>query len=355
MIALLPVIGAATPSLTLVAIEKLRVVVRRRREGQRGQQRVDVGDTIGFLGSALAYVVMQMTQCVLLLVYLWWKHPHEKGTWPGLRQPAWEKVLQWEPLKEYASLGSGGMLSQSEWIYWEAIGLIVGKLGVTEFSAHSIAVQSINVLNITAFPLGIALAIRMGLRLSQPGGKRVIRQTQMMVFVTMIITVGMFGLLSLLVGLCRETIFALFTTEPIVIHLVRSMWWKVCVFNMNISIFAMLAGVGVGLGKQWTLGVVNVFFMWVVGVPATYIATVDLGGGLDAAWTWINVPYLIINLVLLTIFVKTDWFDIHDQIMTGEICQDPEKCPAITTSTSSISESTLLLTSSETKFKELYV
>jgi hypothetical protein len=31
---------------------------------------------------------------------------------------------------DYITLGMGGMFAQSEWIFWEAIGLVIGLLGV---------------------------------------------------------------------------------------------------------------------------------------------------------------------------------------------------------------------------------
>lgn len=282
-------------------------------------------DSFGFLGSSMAYVTFQSTQCILLVVYLYWKQPHVAATWPGLGLNSWKKAIQWKPLKEFASLGCGGMLSQSEWIYWEALGLIVGKLGVLELTAHTIPIQAINVLNITAFPLGTALAIRMGLNLSQTGGSKIVQHTQKVVVVAVMMTVAVFGLLTILMGLYQESIFSLFTTEPNVIALVQKLWWKVCLFNMNISIFAMLAGVGVGLGKQWSLGAVNFFFLWVFGVPAAYFATITLEGGLDAAWTCMNISYLTINVALLVLFSKADWLGIHEKIVAGEICLDPQQ------------------------------
>jgi hypothetical protein len=38
---------------------------------------------------------------------------------------------------------AGGVLAQSEWVFWEALGLIVGKLGVVALSTHTIPSQVI--------------------------------------------------------------------------------------------------------------------------------------------------------------------------------------------------------------------
>jgi Na+-driven multidrug efflux pump len=102
--------------------------------------------------------------------------------------------------------------------------------------------------------------------------------------------------------------YSFFTTEPEVIALVKHIWWKVCVFGVKCSVFAQLIGMVTGLGMQWYLGSVNFFFLY--GLHVTCYSTITLGGGLEAAWTCINVPYVLMNLTLLGIFFFTDWYKI---------------------------------------------
>jgi Na+-driven multidrug efflux pump len=104
--------------------------------------------------------------------------------------------------------------------------------------------------------------------------------------------------------------------------LAESVWWKVCTFNFNVSIFALLCGVATGLGMQWTLGAVNFFFLWIFGIPVTYYFALLRGGGLDAAWTWIDVPYACMHLSLLVIFVTADWHKEKDKIQERNVA-DP--------------------------------
>jgi multidrug resistance protein, MATE family len=98
-------------------------------------------ELMGFLGSAMCYVLVQASQATLLLCYLWWKEPHDVRTWPGFG--SWRGVTKWRPMMEYLHLGAGGILAQSEWVFWEALGLVVGMVGVVEMSAHAIANQTI--------------------------------------------------------------------------------------------------------------------------------------------------------------------------------------------------------------------
>ncbi len=99
---------------------------------------------MGFLGSAMCFVLFQASQAILLLCYIWWKQPHDSRTWPGFSR--WRLAMQWKPMMEYLHLGAGGILAQSEWVFWEALGLVVGMVGVLELSAHTIPNQTIMVL-----------------------------------------------------------------------------------------------------------------------------------------------------------------------------------------------------------------
>jgi MATE family multidrug resistance protein len=263
-------------------------------------------DKFGFLGSALAYVCFQASEAILILLYLWWKRPHIASTWPGLR--CWRDALKYEPMMEYLYLGAGGMFAQSEWIYWEALGLIIGRLGVLPLSVHTIPNQVIMTMCMAPFAIGIALAIRMGVTIT-----RSVRHAKKIVTATLLLSTLVFGVASVILYFQSERVFAIFTKEEEIIAQAQSIWLKVCIFNFNVAIFGVNSGISTGLGMQWTLGAINFVFLWVFGLPVTYYFALIRGGGLDAAWTWINVPYTCMNASLLAVFVSTNWHAVKDK------------------------------------------
>lgn len=89
---------------------------------------------------------------------------------------------------------------------------------------------------------------------------------------------------------------------------------QVTLFNLNLALFGMLWGVATGLGLQWTLGMINVSFLWIFGVPVTYYCALVRGGGLTSVWTWINFPYIGMNISLIAIFVCADWNRVRTKI-----------------------------------------
>ena len=295
----------------------------------------------GFLGSAIAYVIFQVSQCVLLLAYLYHKQPHHSNTWPGLSIPILkEAICQYEPMMEYIHLGCGGILTQSEWIYWEAMGIIVGNLGVLELSVHTIPNQVIMALCMAPFGCGLALAIRMGVKITSVDDG--VKQVQYMSTAVAILSTGLFGIvISIFMYTQSHWLFRMFTNDEDVLELAQSIWWKVCLFNTNIALFASLMGTAIGLGMQWTLGMINLGYLWIFGVPITYYFAVMNGGGLHAVWTWMNVPYACMNATLLLIFVFKDWYKVQEKIQE----KDPSSSSSSSTTTKSLMGSPRLGTS----------
>ena len=265
---------------------------------------------MGFVGSAVAYVIFQAAQALSLLFYVYWIQPHEARTWPGFSREFVASALEWSQMKEFLNLGLGGIVAQCEWIFWEAVGLVVGKLGVVALSVHTIPNQTIMAFCMVPFSFGTALAIRMGISLPIS----VIR-TQYIVAATVVFSTILFGLFSIAVYVYRDAIVGLFTTDDDVKELAEIVWPKVSLFNLNVSVFGVKVGIATGLGKQWPLGIINFVNLWLFGLPVMYYTGIILDQGLDAVWFWMNAPYLSMNLTLIGLFVFTDWNQVREQIL----------------------------------------
>jgi MATE family multidrug resistance protein len=291
--------------------------------------------SMGFLGSAVAYVLFQASQATFLLLYLCLKQPHHPQTWPGLKN--WKQAMKMKPMMEFLHLGAGGILSQSEWIFWEALGLIVGQLGIVPLSVHTIPNQTIMAFCMIPFSFGVALAIRMGVSLPIS-----VQRTQWIVLTAAASSVVFFGIVSIVVYTCSGLIIAVFTADFQVKELAHAIWFKVCLFNFNVSIFGILVGIATGLGKQWTLGVINLVWLWVFGIPVIYYTSILQDGGLQSTWTWINVPYFAMNVCLMILFMTTDWYKVQAKIKERQgkehnsIIDGAEMEPAHPTETSSL-------------------
>lgn len=283
--------------------------------------------SFGFVGSAYAYVVFHASQAILLVFYLWWKEPYDKDTWPGFQ--CWrEAIFQYKPMMEFIHLGLGGMFAQSEWIFWEAIGLVIGLLGVVPLSVHTIPNQMTQLLCLAPFSAGTAVAIRIGhtLPLDVNHAKRI-------ALTCISLTTAFFVLVNVGVYILSDWIIGLFTKDEEVMELANAVWWKVCVFNTSLALFGAHCGVANGLGMQWTLAGANIFWLWVVGLPAIYYMAYIREGGVECAWSWINFPYLGMNSCLIVAYATTDWQKVADKIQedgdAGIEGNTPESIPLV--------------------------
>ena len=108
-----------------------------------------------------------------------------------------------------------------------------------------------------------------------------VKQTQLIVIGTIIFSTILFGIISIGVYVYRKHIIAVFPQDDDVIVLAELIWTKVTLFNINISIFTVLAGIATGLDQQWTLRIINFVFFWVIGLPTIYYKAVLLNGNLN--------------------------------------------------------------------------
>jgi MATE family multidrug resistance protein len=267
--------------------------------------------SIGFVGSAISIVLYQTSEIAMLACYLAWKRPHHEGTWPGLQ--AWPEALAPKPFRAYLRLAGGGILASSEWWYWELVTFLIGTLGVIPLSVHTVPTQVIMVSFMLPIGIGIALSIRLGLTLPHS-----ITRAKRLVVGCFLVSTLIFAAFSILMFTYREAIFRVFVSDEDVLAGCDRIWWKVTVYFFSIGVFGINCGIATGLGMQWTLGVVNTFFLWVIGLPALSYFAIVRGGGVDTAWALIYPPYILINIVLMVAFYLADWRKIQTDIRKRE-------------------------------------
>lgn len=266
--------------------------------------------SMGFVGSAVAFVIFEASQALTLVFYLWWNQPHDSRTWPGISRESILSTLEWKRMNEFIHLGMGGLVAQCEWVFWEAIGLVAGKVSVLALSVQTIPIQTVVGFAIGPFSCGLALAVRMGIWFPIS-----VKRTKWIVLSASVFSMIAFGLFSILLYVKKDFIVSLFTTDDDVKELADMIWLKVSLFNWNLAGFAILTGVATGLGQQWPLGIINFACSMMFGLPLIYYKAVVLGQGLNAIWFWMNIMYLCINLSLVVLFVVSDWDRIRDKIL----------------------------------------
>ena len=89
----------------------------------------------GFEGVGAALICSQWLSPVLMLLYLARCKPHHPDTWTGLSCAA---ALSPSGVAEFLRLGLPGVLSMSEWWFWEVTCFTAGVIGAQALAAHTI-------------------------------------------------------------------------------------------------------------------------------------------------------------------------------------------------------------------------
>jgi len=121
------------------------------------------------------------------------------------------------------------------------------------------------------FSFGTALAIRMGISLPVS-----VQRTKLIVIATSLFSTVILIIISIGLYVYRKYIIALFSNDNDVKQLAEIIWIKVVLFNVNCGIFGIFEGVATGLGQQWTLGIINFVFLWIIGFPIIYYKAIIL-------------------------------------------------------------------------------
>lgn len=163
------------------------------------------------------------------------------------------------------------------------------------------------------FSFGIALSIRLGSTL--PISVSRAKQTMMDTFVVSAIT---FGLLSIIMFVHQDSLIQLFTTSDAIISGCHEIWWNVCVFSFFLAFYGIFMGACFGLGMQWRLGISTFIALWIIGLPSGYYVSVVQYGGINALWTSIWPPYVLLSIALAHAIVNADWDQISIDILIRE-------------------------------------
>lgn len=261
-----------------------------------------LGATYGLPGTAAALVIFFAFEAIAICAWMYWGQLHKTST---VDHYTWTEILCTRSYTVFLKLGAGGMLASLEWIYWEALSLMVGRLGVIPLSVHTVPTQVIYVAFM--FPLGIGVAVsnRIGTTLSQS-----VSRAKILTVATLGVSFIGFGCLTGLLYMARWYLFRLFTNDPEVLEGCETIWPLVCLYLWILVLFGVNTGIATGLGMQMTLGLWTLAFLWCLGLPASYYFALVRGQGLRAVWTWITPPYFLINSVLWFLFYIKDWDEV---------------------------------------------
>lgn len=266
--------------------------------------------SMGFVGSGVAVSITQTIMTMIVFLYLYIKPEHHPQTWPAISRKFLVESLQPQPVALFLKLSLGGVLSLSEWWFWEVNCFIVGSFGVVPLCVHTIAYNLVPLLFMIPLGISIGLTVRMGILLATdvPRAKKV--ATWCMGFT---ILVG--AIVSCSLYMLQVPIVLLFTSDPKVLQGCEEIWPKLCVYIFILHIFSINSAILRALGMQWYIAAIIFGTCWAGALPTIVYFSIYKKGGLDAIWTILPFFYVAMQILLAMCYmVRSDWEDIGSAI-----------------------------------------
>ncbi|SFN28237.1 multidrug resistance protein, MATE family [Formivibrio citricus] len=231
---------------------------------------------LGGVGCGYATAFCMWVSAVLLAAWVRWA-PIYRETQPLGHWQAPQTALQ----KQLFRLGLPiGMLFLVEVSAFSLVALLIARLGNTQVAAHQIALNFTGIVFMIPSALGHALTVRVGhaLGAGNPQQARLIGTTG----IVMGLVYAVFS--ALLIGLGREGITALYTSDEAVRSLAMQLLFYAAIFQLGDATQTIMAGILRGYKiTKWPM-LVYICAFWLLGIPLGY--ALAFGYGQDASGFW---------------------------------------------------------------------
>lgn len=255
---------------------------------------------LGFQGAALAVVISNNLQPIVLAIYIAYFAPSNLQCWPGLDLRRASE--NWGPMIKLAV--PGVLMTFSEWLAFDILTIAAGHLGEFDLAAQSVLMTVVVTMYHIPFPISIAASTRFGNLIGYGAldAAAIAWRTHYLIFVC----IGIFDVV--LLTSCRDLIAAIFTTDQQVrdiITLVIPITAAAQFFDAMLAISNALLR---GLGRQKIGGWVNLGVYYLFALPLSFFLTFG-PPQMDLRGLWIG-PCSGLGLATITMWTYmrvTDW------------------------------------------------
>ena len=275
------------------------------------------------------YLIVTLT---LLIIYFWKPHHSETFSLSIFKSELHSFLLMKNKreVMEYIHYSFGGVLSFSEWWFWETTCIVAGRMGTTALVVHSIAYQIIPLCWMIPLGLSMAISVRIGNTLSSPPVSLAVQKAKRLANYSFLYAIAIGLIQATFLNTHQNFIVNLFINTKDIIHtndtymielqLTQEVWYKICIDIFILHIFCIEAGILRALGYQWRLATVIVIVLWCCTLPTVIYSCFfrdqfDMYQSFSRLWTIIPCGYILMTTVLFYIIQTADWHEISTKII----------------------------------------
>lgn len=264
---------------------------------------------LGYVGAPIAVVFTDWLMATMLSLYV--VFINGRKCWCGFRPD--NLFTGWGRMIRLAIPGI--IMVEAEWLAFEIVTFAASRFGTDALACQSVLVSVCGIIYQIPFAIGIAASTR----IANLVGANLTAAARISARMAAVISL-VFGVLNMafMLGL-RDTIGKMFTNDEAVLQLVRETMPFAALFQVNDSLGVISGGILRAQGRQRIGGYLNLFFYYVVGLPAGVIFAFHWGYGIEGFWIGLTIGVFFVSILQLYFVWKSNWREIvKDALRDGK-------------------------------------
>ena len=253
----------------------------------------------GIVGAPLATSLTRLVHALALVIFICLE-PSSWAGWPTLAD------LEWRRFRDLITLGTAGWAMEAlECWGLQGTAVLASFAGVLTLSANNVVLSIVMLLY-----LGLLMSSSLagGIRVGHLLGAGEETRARRVAVIAVCWCAGVVTPAAGVVALCHDVVGRLYSHDEAVVVKVSEIVPIVALGLVFFGVFAGVAGVLRGMGKQSIVLLLNVTGIWAVGLGGGYLLMFPGGMGLAGLWWAITAGLLLAaGLGLFVIFLVLDW------------------------------------------------
>ena len=200
----------------------------------------------------------------------------------------------------------GAFMTCFEWWCFEILTLFTGLMGVSEIAAEVVVVNIVTFVFMVPLGTSFAASALTGNNLGE--GKIDVAKKQAALCFVFNTTITI--IIIVLLGIYKDGISNLFTTEHHVVEITRDCMWVIMIYIFFDTIHGVQAGVIRGIGKQLIGAGLTILCYWIIGIPLALLFAFYYEGGVAGLWFGMTLACIILDIALQAVISCTSWENV---------------------------------------------
>uniref|UniRef100_V9KGG9 Multidrug and toxin extrusion protein n=1 Tax=Callorhinchus milii TaxID=7868 RepID=V9KGG9_CALMI len=259
------------------------------------------------LGSAIANVMSQYCQVILLFFYIRWKKLHVE-TWGGWTN---DSLQEWGNFIRLA-IPSMLMLCIEWWTYEIGI-FLAGLINEVQLGVQAIVYQLLTAVDMIPFGCGVAVSVLVGKALGAGKPDEAKNSSK-----TALWCIGCSGLIMVIIlALVNDVVGYIFTNDREIIRSVSDLMPLISAFHFFDCIAGVCSGVLRGAGKQKLGAIGNLIGYYSIGFPLGISLMFAKHLGITGLWIGLFICVILQSLFLLIVIFRIEWNKASEEALVN--------------------------------------